>query len=63
VIVQMKLSEEEAKKLWHIAQAASQYLDRDPTIDVATLCLNIIRAYLDKHYVVMDESKDRGQED
>jgi len=63
MIVQMKLSKEEAKKLWHITLAASQYLDRDPPVDVATLCLNIVRAYLDKHYVVIDESKDRGQED
>ena len=52
--VRMKLSEEEAKKLWHIAQAASQHLERDPPVDVATLCLNIVRAYLDKHYIEVE---------
>ena len=49
----MKLSDEEAKKLWHITQAASQHLKKD--YNIATVCLNIIRAYLEEHYIVVDD--------
>jgi len=49
MIVQMKLSREEAKKLWHITQAASQHLKKE--YNVATLCLNIVRSYLKEHYI------------
>ena len=49
MIVQMKLNEDETKKLRHITQCASQELNKD--YNIATLCLNIIRSYLQEHYI------------
>ena len=43
------LNDDETNKLWHITQSASQKLNKD--YDIATLCLNIIRLYLQEHSI------------
>ena len=45
----MDLNEEETRKLWHITRSASRELKKP--YNIATVCLNIIRAYLDDHVI------------
>jgi len=49
VIVQMKLSKNEEAKLEMIAETASANLGKE--YNVATVCLNIVRVYLDEHVI------------
>ena len=52
-IVVLDLNEEETKKLQIVTQCASQELVRE--YNIATICLNIIRNYLDTHVIEYGE--------